>query len=399
MSGWQTVRLGDFLAPVRDPISIVDGHEYTQITVRIKGRGLALRRRAKGSEIATKRQFLARTGQLLVSKIDARNGGLGLVPPELDGGIVSGDFPVFDIDGAVCQPEYLELVVSRTEFWDECLGVSEGSTNRVRLVPEQFLDLEVDVPPLTEQARIVGAVDVLRRQASATTRLRAACAQLYRAAREERIEEPDWDRALLSDVITSIAGGRSPKCHDRPPAEGEWGVLKVSAIRDGEFRPAEAKALPAEIQPTPRFAVRRGDLLYSRANTAQLVGAMCRIERDFPRLLLCDKTMRVTLDEESVSADYLVHATGVLSVREQVEIAAGGTSESMKNISQPAFLDVEISLPPVGEQHRISRELSAMRTATQLLDDELGRLGGLRSALVEELVSGLRPAPPLRSAA
>src|SRR3954447_14932463 len=101
-SAWRAVPLGEFLTAAPRIVTVEDDKNYEQVTVRIKGRGLTSRGIVPGIAIATKKQYEVRAGDLLVSKIDARNGGLGLVPPELDDAIVSSDFPAYVIHEEVC---------------------------------------------------------------------------------------------------------------------------------------------------------------------------------------------------------------------------------------------------------------------------------------------------------
>ncbi len=154
-----SLRVGDFLRRSDDWIETRPDERYKQITARLWGNGLTLRGEALGSEIAASRQIRARAGQFLLSRIDARHGAYGIVPEELDGALVSNDFPCFDIDAETVLPGYF-LWYSRTEaFIDLCRRSSEGSTNRVRLKEAAFLDMQIEVPPLAEQHRIVARLD------------------------------------------------------------------------------------------------------------------------------------------------------------------------------------------------------------------------------------------------
>jgi len=92
------VAIGEFLRQSRDEVIVQDDVEYKQLTVTTKGEGLCLRGTKRGRDIGTKRQWQVRKGQLVLSKIDARNGAMGIVPEELNGAIVTHDFPLFDID-------------------------------------------------------------------------------------------------------------------------------------------------------------------------------------------------------------------------------------------------------------------------------------------------------------
>ena len=57
---------------------------YREVTVKLWGKGAILRGIVTGAEISSSRRFVARAGQFILSRIDARNGAIGIVPPELD---------------------------------------------------------------------------------------------------------------------------------------------------------------------------------------------------------------------------------------------------------------------------------------------------------------------------
>ena len=157
--GWPTAPLGKFLVRSGTWVEIEPDKTYKQITARLWGRGLKLRGRVFGSGIAAAWQVQVREGQFLLSRIDARNGAFGLVPAELDGALVSGDFPAFDVDETQTDSRYLEWYSKTDGFVDLCRRASEGSTNRVRLKEERFLGMEMPLPSLDEQRRIVERLD------------------------------------------------------------------------------------------------------------------------------------------------------------------------------------------------------------------------------------------------
>jgi type I restriction enzyme S subunit len=54
------------------------------------------------------RRFVANAGQFITSRIDARNGAMGLVPKSLDGALVTNDFPLFDLNTERLEPRFLD---------------------------------------------------------------------------------------------------------------------------------------------------------------------------------------------------------------------------------------------------------------------------------------------------
>jgi restriction endonuclease S subunit len=128
--------------------------------VKLYGKGVILRQTLAGREIRTRPQFIASAGQLIMSRIDARNGAFGIVPKELDGSLVTQDFPLFDIDESVIKPEFLALLLRSEQFVAACKRASRGTTNRKRLREDLFLAETVPVPDLHIQRKIVELVRV-----------------------------------------------------------------------------------------------------------------------------------------------------------------------------------------------------------------------------------------------
>ncbi len=161
MKSWLTVRIGEVLRRSEESTIVDPATDYNELTVRLWGKGVVRRGVAQGASIAAQRRYVARAGQFILSRIDARNGALGIVPLELDGAIVSNDFPSFDVNKIKLLPEYLGWLCRTHEFVDGCRRASEGTTNRVRLAEDRFLSLEISLPPLEEQRRIVARIEEL----------------------------------------------------------------------------------------------------------------------------------------------------------------------------------------------------------------------------------------------
>ena len=153
------VSIGDFLTRSYEWVEPEPEQIYKRITARLWGKGLTLRAKVPGSTIAAARQLCARSGQFLVSRIDARHGAFGIVPDELGGALVSNDFPCFDIDARLVIPRYFEWYSRTSAFVDLCRRASEGSTNRVRLKEDELLKMQIPLPSLDEQWRIVARLD------------------------------------------------------------------------------------------------------------------------------------------------------------------------------------------------------------------------------------------------
>ncbi len=158
----------------------------------------------------------------------------------------------------------------------------------------------------------------------------------------------------------------------------------------GEFRPHENKAVPAD-KVDPRFEIRPGDVLVSRANTTAYVGAPVLVRSTPARRLLSDKSLRL-IPRPDVDREWLVTVLSSPSTRRQISAVATGTSDSMRNVSQKNLLAVQVPWVDPAEQSAVAQGCSNVREAAARLSDGLrqARLqsAGLRRALLDAAFSG-----------
>lgn len=155
-------KIGSFLKKSKDQIEIKDDVKYKQVTVKINNGGVIARNDGqlkKGSEIGTKRQTVVHAGQFIVSKIDARNGAFGVIPEDLEGAIVTNDFPVFDVDSTKILPQFMVLISTTPQFVEFARKCSSGTTNRKRIDIDAFLQQVIPLPALEEQRKILVEYD------------------------------------------------------------------------------------------------------------------------------------------------------------------------------------------------------------------------------------------------
>lgn len=138
-------------------IIIKDEVQYKQITLKTNGGGAVLRDVKLGKDIGTKKQYPVSTGQFIISKIDARNGAFGLITKDLNGAVVTADFPVFDVIGKNVVPKYLLLLSTTKTFARFAQSCSRGTTNRQRIDIELFLSKRIPLPSLKTQQILVEA--------------------------------------------------------------------------------------------------------------------------------------------------------------------------------------------------------------------------------------------------
>jgi type I restriction enzyme, S subunit len=261
-----------------------------------------------------------------------------------------------------------------------------GST-RAKLTQAGASRITIPVPPLDEQRRIA---DVLDRADALRAQRRRAIALLDDLAQSiflDMFGDPvrnhyRWGRTPLRDLVQRIESGNSPRCLDRPVAGDEWGVLKLGAVTSCVYKAIQNKALPPGESPSREHEVRPGDLLLSRKNTRDLVGACALVLDTPPRLLMPDLIFRLALRTGApIDKVYLHRLLIQPTKRTVIRRLASGTASSMPNISKARLLDLPIEVPPLDLQRTFSERIRAIESLKEVHEASLVELDALFEAL------------------
>lgn len=110
--------------------------------------------------------WFAYPGDLVYSKIDARNGAIGLVTDELGQVAVTSEYPVYRVKEGI-SAECLKIVLRTRQFTDLLKAMAAGHSGRKRVQPDELEDVLIPVPLLDQQRKIVAGVRARRKQAQA----------------------------------------------------------------------------------------------------------------------------------------------------------------------------------------------------------------------------------------
>lgn len=230
-----------------------------------------------------------------------------------------------------------------------------------RMVMDRFWEFEIPLPPLPEQDRIVEILDQAdtlrqqRRQADALSQ------RILPALFHEMFGGAEWPRKPISQILKMIQGGWSPVCDNRPAEAGEWGVLKLGSATYCEYRPTESKSLMSSSVPRKDLEVKKGDLLFTRKNTKELVGATAYVFETPSCLMIPDLIFRLIPEPAEVDPIYLWQALIEPNNRAGIQSLASGAAASMVNISRSRLLPFEMQVPPLELQRKFATAVLALR--------------------------------------
>lgn len=254
-------------------------------------------------------------------------------------------------------------------------------------------EVELDLPDLDTQNKIVAILDrvselVQKRMESVKLLDDLLDAQFYFSFGEPYQNLLQWPTKLLDEITLNIKSGWSIGGDQRQKDEDELGVLKVSAVTSGIFKPEEHKAVPKENITRELVTPKKGDLLFSRANTIELVGATCIVDKDYDDLFLPDKLWRIDVNESIVTKEYVKAVLTSPIYRKNFVRTATGSSGSMLNISQTKFKSAEIPIPSLKAQKKYSQLFWSIHTKKTSLLKSLSDINLLQSSILQKAFSG-----------
>lgn len=383
-NNWPKVKLGEVLRRGAEVVDLQPATEYREITIRLWGKGVVLRGLVSGAEVAASRRAVARQGQFILSRIDARNGAMGIVSAELDGAIISNDFPVFDIATDRLLPGYMGWMCKTAAFVDICQKASEGTTNRVRLQEDKFLATGIALPPLPEQHRIMARIEdlslkieegqAIRKQTTVETKA------LWINALRSTFSNSSGPEVHLEETCTAIIDNlhSNPQYADngiacvRSPDVG-WGTLNLETALKTDETEYHRRTIRGEPQPDDIVLVREG----GGTGKAALVLPNQRFSLGQRVMMLRPNKNRV------IPKFFLYQLLSPVIQEEEIGRLCKGSASPHLNIG--ALRKFPFRLPPLSEQTSIVAELDSLQT----LLDSLKRQQAESSAGLDALLPSM----------
>jgi len=371
-------KIGTFLERKKEQVFIQDKMLYKRPTIRTNGQGIRLRDEVYGEEIGTKKQFRIYEGQFLVSKIDARNGAFGVVPKELDKGIITGNFWTFDVYYSKINPQYLALLTGTKEFSRLSQTASVGTTNRNYLQENIFLNFKIPLPPLSLQQKIVSSYFEKIQKAEELEKENKEIREnlervLFEDVKEEKKQETDLllrfvEFANMSNWDVKFYTTQTTKFNINIPLvlfntflrkaiiqtiqiedEKEYSILGVRAYGMGAYinRTIEGKFLKMK----KYQQAKENHLFWCKVDTKN--GAFGVVHKNLSHAVASTNMTFAEIDTNKVSVDFLQLLFSIKGIMQYLDSFVTGTT-NRKYIKPSQLLnEIKIPLPPLSEQKHL----------------------------------------------
>jgi type I restriction enzyme S subunit len=209
-----------------------------------------------------------------------------------------------------------------------------------------------------------------------------------------------WATVALGDVLERVQQGTSVRseAHAGESAPGGVPVLRMPNIQEGEIDLRNLKYVPLEAADLASFRLRRGDILFNRTNSPELVGKAAVFETDL-QAIFASYLLRLIADERLVVPRYVCYWINSPWGRAWAR-AVRTDCVSQSNINGSKVLAMPLPAPPLAEQREIVRRIEALFAVAWRTEERLAaaviRVERLPRAILSRALNGdLVPGAPL----
>lgn len=310
-------------------------------------------------------------------------------------------------------PIYLAKQLSTSNI-TRYFSVNASGSTRFGLSISAIEDTEIPTPPKPEQAKIaeiLSTVDQAIEQTEALIakqqRIKTGMMQdlLTRGIDEDgnlRSEEThefkdsslgripvEWEIETLGQVIGPIISGWSPTCDTVPASEGEWGILKTTAVVWEGYDPDENKRLPPDLDGVQSIEVQLDDILITRKGPVERVGVVVHVDKSQSKLMIPDTVFRTRLFEDSgVIPAFLPYALGCVAVQSDWSKKKIGLADAQVNLNHSILRKTLFPKPRPEEQYLIIKFATNISKYLFAELNTLRKLKSLKIGLMQDLLTG-----------
>jgi len=370
------VPLGDVLTDQREEVVLHPGETYRTAGIYSFGRGIFERTRILGADTSYQSLFRLRENQFVLSRLNGWEGAVDVVASDVDGCLVSNEFPSFAIDSDRADPGYLRWIARWPRFWEQL--IPRGSmVRRKRVQTAQLFEVRIPLPPIDEQRRVASRLDRLWASTEEVRRCSAHATDLMSALGVATAARPDLTEAeRLNAEWRKVTLGTLMEVSSDPitvDPSGSYPNLGIYSFGRGLFVKPDIEGATTSARSLNR--VHAGQFVYSRLFAFE--GAYASIEPQFEGYFVSTEFPTFDADPAKLDARWL--ASYLRSPDRWSELAASskGLGVRRQRVPTESLLAYEVWLPPIEQQLAMVQtieRIAVSRRARALADQRIASL-------------------------
>lgn len=415
--------IGSVLNPRREKVNRSANGFNDLMPVTIHFDGSIEPRKVSEDKEYTMELFWARPGDIVVSKIDLKNGAVAIIPDGWDKVVVTNHFAVYEPDLKKLDPLYFHLLIQVRFFKEHLWRNKVGAEGRKEVKLDFFESQEVPIPPLPIQQKIVAHWEAA--QASVTT-AKARVADIDKeiqarflvdlglpkpkrsippkcfAANWESFERwsVSYNQAAMSmidltrgkypvvelgSILDMVQYGTSEKANTKGKGTP---VLRIKNIKDGRLDVSDLKHIPLGKKTVEGLRLVDGDILIIRTSGSRDLVGTCAVFHEKDEFVFASYLIRLRPSPEKALSDYVAWYINSPVGRQQINTLSRQIMQN--NINSQELRSLRLPLPPLDVQKEFMAHIEAGRDEIVQQIETVNRLHGQTQIDIEKMILGTR---------
>ena len=285
-----------------------------------------------------------RSGDILVAR---RNVYLKRASTVDFDGLTSGDSIVLRAKDPTIG-RILPFVLNTDAFWDFADQYSDGTMSK-RLSPKTLMTYEFDLPEVDELEKFADILWAANDTRESYQKLLRQTDELVKSQFIEMFGRPEdnnlgWVMGTIRDIVSDVRYGSSRQASP----DGKYPYIRMNNITyGGELDLTDLKRINIPDNELPKCTVRRGDVLFNRTNSKELVGKTCLYDRD-ETMVLAGFVIRVRMNDKA-TPEFLVQYMNLPYIKELL-LSMCKAACGQANINAQELQNIPIYIPPMDLQ-------------------------------------------------
>lgn len=416
--------IGSVLNPRKEKVDRSNNGFTDLMPITIHFDGSIEPRKVSEDKEYTMELFWVRPGDVVASKIDLKNGAVAIIPDDWDKAVVTNHFAVYEPNLERLDPKYFHLLIQAKFFKEHLWRNKVGAEGRKEVKLDFFESLEVPIPPLSVQQRIVAHWEASQITISKThERIRNIgieaqgrfLADLGLSASKRSTtsktfasnwkEFERWSVSYnqasllridlscgkypvveLGSILDMVQYGTSEKANTTGKGTP---VLRMNNIKDGYFNYTNIKHVELTKKTKSTLLLVDGDLLFNRTNSKELVGK-CAVFHDDKEYVFASYLIRVRPAPDKALPDFIAYCINSIIGRQQID-ALSRQIIGQANINSQELRSLRLPLPPLNAQKTIMERIETDRVESVHLREVVKHLHKKTQTEIEQMILGTRP--------
>jgi type I restriction enzyme S subunit len=350
--------LGEILHEIVRAEPVDPQREYQTLGVRWYGNGLFVKDKLMGHQIAASKLYCVEMGDFIYNRLFAWKGSFAVADAQCHECHVSNEFPCFRANEERLDARFLHYYFSQESSWSAALGLSTGATptSRNRLKQAALLSLEVPIPSIEEQRRIVVRIDAVQQHLQQTDSLRASIdhdiASLLAVRFQETLRHAEW--LPMQDVAPIV---RRDVAVD---PQTNYAELGIRSFGKGTFHKPTLSGI--ELGGKRVYRIEPGDLLFS--NVFAWEGAIAVAKPEDASRVGSHRFISCVPHDGRVMAEFLRYYFLTEDGMGKIRDASPGGAGRNRTLGLAKLLAITVPVPPIQIQQQfvaLQAELTRLR--------------------------------------